>query len=257
MFGFGSSGKQKDRRAKRHPPRGGIRCPLGKVVDFSASGLQVRLAGKPTLAVGDATRFDLTTVAGREPVQARVCWLKRAGLRGGHLAGLKFMAVPADQAQRLDQLARYGFLPEGGPEAGAEVGRTDPDAPRPDPSAGSQAGTAAPDPATTAGASSSRQTAPAVPAADTVTDPLMAPFLEVLGLAPGASRQAIRSAYRKEVRHCHPDVAQGDEAMQRFLALQKAYDVLTGRSMLTMDEALQASGIRPAEQGGEPPAEAA
>src|SRR5258708_22988611 len=47
-----------------------------------------------------------------------------------------------------------------------------------------------------------------------------------LGLAPGASEQEIKRAYRALARRYHPDSA-GEAALPRFLAIQAAYDMLT------------------------------
>src|SRR5512135_228930 len=47
----------------------------------------------------------------------------------------------------------------------------------------------------------------------------------VLGLAPGASLNEIRSAYRRLVKQYHPDAA-GERALPRFLAIQAAYEQL-------------------------------
>ena len=46
-----------------------------------------------------------------------------------------------------------------------------------------------------------------------------------LGIAPGASLNEIRSAYRRLVKQYHPDAA-GERALPRFLAIQAAYERL-------------------------------
>jgi hypothetical protein len=46
-----------------------------------------------------------------------------------------------------------------------------------------------------------------------------------LGVAPGASLNEIRSAYRRLAKKYHPDAA-GERALPRFLAIQAAYEVL-------------------------------
>jgi DnaJ-class molecular chaperone len=47
-----------------------------------------------------------------------------------------------------------------------------------------------------------------------------------LGVGPQASADELKTAYRQRARECHPDLNPGDpEAMNRFLALQEAYDV--------------------------------
>ena len=51
---------------------------------------------------------------------------------------------------------------------------------------------------------------------------------EVLGVAPDASLDTIKSAYRSQVRDCHPDRHPSDPtARARFEALTQAYKVLS------------------------------
>jgi hypothetical protein len=74
----------------------------------------------------------------------------------------------------------------------------------------------------------------------------------VLGIAPGASLNEIRSAYRRLVKQWHPDAA-GDRATPRFLAIQAAYERLVdGEGRLRR----QPPGVRPpAGRPGEPRAD--
>jgi hypothetical protein len=51
----------------------------------------------------------------------------------------------------------------------------------------------------------------------------------VLGLPPGASQAEIKRAYRRLAKAFHPDNA-GEAAIPRFLAIQAAYDQLTGQA---------------------------
>lgn len=55
--------------------------------------------------------------------------------------------------------------------------------------------------------------------------PFQADPYRTLGLAPGASLNEIRSAYRRLAKRYHPDAA-GDRALPRFLAIQAAYERL-------------------------------
>ena len=54
--------------------------------------------------------------------------------------------------------------------------------------------------------------------------------LRTLGLAPGASQAEIKRAYRRLAKAFHPDAA-GETAIPRFLAIQAAYETLTGTSL--------------------------
>ncbi len=53
---------------------------------------------------------------------------------------------------------------------------------------------------------------------------------DVLGVATTATPEEIRSAYRRLVRQLHPDVNPDPEVAERFKAITRAYDLLTGRS---------------------------
>jgi hypothetical protein len=55
-------------------------------------------------------------------------------------------------------------------------------------------------------------------------EPQADPF-RTLGIAPGASLNEIRSAYRRLAKQYHPDAA-GERALPRFLAIQSAYEQL-------------------------------
>jgi DnaJ-class molecular chaperone len=53
-------------------------------------------------------------------------------------------------------------------------------------------------------------------------------YYEVLGVKRGVSDKALKAAYRKLARKCHPDVNPGDSsAEQRFKEIQQAYGVLS------------------------------
>jgi curved DNA-binding protein CbpA len=49
----------------------------------------------------------------------------------------------------------------------------------------------------------------------------------VLGVSRGASRREIVRAYRRLARRYHPDVSGDEQGLERFLAVQEAYEVLS------------------------------
>ena len=52
-------------------------------------------------------------------------------------------------------------------------------------------------------------------------------YYEVLGIAPGASTDDVRKAYRQLARQCHPDVNKSPDAEERFKEINEAYEVLS------------------------------
>jgi len=54
--------------------------------------------------------------------------------------------------------------------------------------------------------------------------------LRTLGLPAGASQAEIKAAYRRLAKAFHPDTA-GEAAIPRFLAIQAAYETLTGTTL--------------------------
>jgi hypothetical protein len=179
------------RRFERFPAKSkGVRCALGEILDLSGGGMRVLCQDKTPMKVNTAAKVMLKTLDGKEEVNVRCCWVKRRGWFGKHELGLKFIGMDPEQADRLEKIAKYGFLPE---SAGG----------------GGKAESSWEDKAQTA-----------------QLDEAMRTHYEVLGLEPGASADELRMAYRKQVRECHPDVNPAPEAHQRFLRLQESYDLL-------------------------------
>ncbi len=52
-------------------------------------------------------------------------------------------------------------------------------------------------------------------------------YLEVLNLAPGASKAEIKSAFRRLSKIYHPDVNKNENAVEKFLKIHEAYKFLT------------------------------
>lgn len=52
-------------------------------------------------------------------------------------------------------------------------------------------------------------------------------YLQILGLTPGASRQDIKTAYRRLAKKYHPDINKSEEARYKFIKVTEAYKFLT------------------------------
>lgn len=52
-------------------------------------------------------------------------------------------------------------------------------------------------------------------------------YYQILGLQQGASLSQIKAAYRRLVKRYHPDISTLPNAEEKFIEVQKAYDILT------------------------------
>lgn len=68
----------------------------------------------------------------------------------------------------------------------------------------------------------------------------------VLGLAPGASAAEVKRAYRRLAKQCHPDSV-GEGTLARFLAIQAAYEAISGPTMRSRPGGPGTRGRRPWE----------
>ncbi len=187
-----SSGNQSDRRHPRHSAKGKAKCTLGDVLDLSAGGMRVACDGKPALKAGSAATVNLRTNAGTEAVNVRCCWVRKTGLLKGHQIGLKFIGITDEQSDRIGKIAKFGFLPEEEKEPEAK--------PADDEKERSAAGV--------------------------IAELDLSPYYQALELEPGATADDVRTAYRKLVRTCHPDVCDAPDSQARFMQLKEAYDML-------------------------------
>ena len=222
-------GAEADRRHKRHAARG-VSCALGTVMDLSAGGMCLETPGRPTMKEGEATKIKLQTSAGTELVPVRVCWIKRNGFglssllgKGGHQVGLKFMGLAKDQADRLAAIAKYGFLPEAEAEEQAATAEEELKKKVADAAAAAQAGRR--------GGGAPGPDAAKAPAPGVMAQIIRDGHLKVLGLDDSADMDAIRRAYRAQVRRVHPDVNKDPQSLENFMALQTAYDALKREPM--------------------------
>lgn len=192
--------------ARRHPryETAILKSTLGDVMNLSGGGARLRCTGKTTAAPGQVVQLTIHSNEQKLRVTARILRVQRRGFRS-HEIGLAFVDLKPGLAAVLEGFARFGFIA---------------------PSAGN-AGQAAATPPWAA-----EQPGQAPPVSDKSRKRVLRAILEVpnpyeqLEVAPTATDEDIKAAYRRIARSCHPDVNQGPEAAARFIACTQAYELL-------------------------------
>lgn len=170
-----------------------LRCALGEVVDLSASGMRIRVKGKPPFAKGDVQTYRIDSSSQRLTLQAAVMWIRRCGvLSKDWELGVRFTDQRDSIRKAIEEFARMGFVQRDA------SGRT----------AGAQQTQAKPD-------------QPAISASVEVED-----LYAVLGVARTDSPETIRTVFRKLAMQLHPDRSAEPDAEARFARIDKAYTVL-------------------------------
>lgn len=75
-------------------------------------------------------------------------------------------------------------------------------------------------------------------------------FYEILGVARNASKDDLRSAYRKLARQYHPDVSKEDDAEEQFKEINEAYQVLNDDKLRAQYDRFGHAGVNQGEAGG-------
>jgi len=174
---------------------GHVRCPLGNVVDLSASGLRAQCERRPPLKPRQVLTLRLRTGQHQLELIGRVVRISRLTWRRYDI-GIEFVDVTERLATVLKSLAQFGFLPRG--KSSADT-------------AGSGPGTSGPG-----------TNGPGIQADFGVPN-----HYEALGLSREATVQDIRRAYRSLARQLHPDMNPAREARERFLQVKEAYETLS------------------------------
>ncbi len=75
-------------------------------------------------------------------------------------------------------------------------------------------------------------------------------YYEVLGLSREASKDEIRTAYRKLARQYHPDVSREADAESRFKEINEAYQVLSDDEKRSLYDRFGHAGVSQGDMGG-------
>lgn len=78
-------------------------------------------------------------------------------------------------------------------------------------------------------------------------------YYDIMGLAPDASQDEVKRAYRRLARKFHPDVSKESDAEVRFKELGEAYEVLKDPEKRAAYDQLRAGGYRGGEEFQPPP----
>ncbi|MCC7193246.1 MAG: PilZ domain-containing protein [Phycisphaeraceae bacterium] len=82
-----------------------LKCKLGDVQDLSSTGMRVRRRGRLMVKKGEVHEVTLTSLVGKQTVQARVMWIKRVGFFK-HDLGLKFEGLTPEIEKGITAIAR-------------------------------------------------------------------------------------------------------------------------------------------------------
>lgn len=82
-----------------------LKCKLGDVQDLSSTGMRVRRRGRLMVKKGEVHEVTLTSLVGKQTVQARVMWIKRCGFFK-HDIGLKFEGLTPEIEKGITAIAR-------------------------------------------------------------------------------------------------------------------------------------------------------
>ena len=101
-------GEPQTRRHDRHEVAS-VRCELGELIDLSRSGMRLASTGPAPVTPGQVLTLHLDHHQGVIDVTAVVRWSRRTGLKR-HEVGLEFASVSEQKQNKLEQLARFGFV---------------------------------------------------------------------------------------------------------------------------------------------------
>jgi DnaJ domain/PilZ domain len=185
---MGSAKAKYPRRDERFTTLG-MSCPLGEIVDLSASGMRIRSPGKPDIGKGQANQFVLRTSKQKLTISGVVAWIHRQSLFSKQYEiGIRFTDSRGGTRDALVAFAKYGFVGYGQQKQ-----------------------------------SSSESDKRVVAKASVVVEN----YYNVLGVERGASEDAIRKAFWVLAKKYHPDSCGDPKSEVMFRKINEANEVLT------------------------------
>lgn len=166
----------------------GMSCPIGEIVDLSASGMKIRSKGKPDVIMGQSNQFVLKTSKQKLTVTGIVAWVRRHSmLSKQYEIGIRFTDSRAGMREALIAFAKFGFV---GPDHGTKT----------------QSG------------SSKRVVAKASIVVEN--------HYKVLGVERTATEEEVRRAFWALAKAYHPDNNSDPAAEVKFRKINEAHEVL-------------------------------
>lgn len=157
-------------------------------------GMRILCKGKPDLKKGQSLQIALRCPEGTINVIGRAVRIRRRGFRTFEI-GIQFLNLSKPVAAAIGSLAQFGFITgKAQASSGTDIGD---------------------------GGNTQADSKASVRVAANLPD-----FYKVLGVAPSATADDIRDAYRQLARKHHPDVSDSEEDAARFLKIKNAYEVL-------------------------------
>jgi DnaJ-domain-containing protein 1 len=188
-------------------------CEIGELLDLSPLGMRLSVPVRSAPKPGSVLAFRLRAPEGVVAVSGRVAWLKRVGLTRREI-GVEFVQLSSPLKAALHALAEFGCLTATATDAADNRAEAD----------SHSRGSAA--------ASSGAHRAANAQRCDVSRIPVDMPDLyEMLGVAPDATDDDLHAAFRSLAKSLHPDVNREPEAAERFIMVNKAYEILSDPPM--------------------------
>ena len=178
---------QRPRRDERYDTSG-MSCPLGDVVNLTASGMQIHTPRKPAVSRGELKQFVLRTATQTLTVSGSVVWRRRRSpLSGQYEIGIRFVDSRPAIREALVAFAKYGFVGRGEQESSHEG---------------------------VANATVHK------------SSKIVEDYYRILGVERRATQSEIRLAFWALAKANHPDVTSDPKAEVRFRRANEAREVL-------------------------------